>query len=110
MADILAQPQSATPVGAKRKRPVSPVTIPSRRLRMDELAFLREFAERVEEILRLPDPQDILHAVRALAEGKEAILRDGTTVEQLPGFNVEQLPGLSSYPPAWIPIRLTHKQ
>ncbi|KAJ5962655.1 hypothetical protein N7501_007596 [Penicillium viridicatum] len=62
---------------------------------MDEPAFLREFAERVEEILRSPDSQDILNAVRALAEGMEARLQDSTTVEQLPG--------LSSYPPGLDP-------
>ncbi|CAP79985.1 hypothetical protein PCH_Pc12g03580 [Penicillium rubens Wisconsin 54-1255] len=48
--------RSAIPVGVKRKRLISPATISPRLLRMDEPAFLREFAERVEEIVRSSDP------------------------------------------------------
>ncbi|KAJ9313595.1 hypothetical protein DTO271D3_6099 [Paecilomyces variotii] len=53
---------------------------------MDHPRLFREFAEKVQAICATTDPQDILNALRELAEGRAAKLQDGTQVEALSGL------------------------
>ncbi|QKX58014.1 uncharacterized protein TRUGW13939_05134 [Talaromyces rugulosus] len=50
---------------------------------MDQPNVFREFSKKVKTVLTSPDPQVILDALRALAEGKEANLQDGRVIEPL---------------------------
>ncbi|CRG85502.1 hypothetical protein PISL3812_02556 [Talaromyces islandicus] len=53
---------------------------------MGQPTIFREFSEKVQAILASPDPQTILDALRALAEGRPAKLRDGTEIGALQGL------------------------
>ncbi|OJJ42891.1 hypothetical protein ASPZODRAFT_28750 [Penicilliopsis zonata CBS 506.65] len=50
---------------------------------MNEQPVFRELADKVNAILGSPEPETVLKAIRALAEGDAAELDDGTTIEPL---------------------------